>query len=146
MARPGLAEFHIEGLGQFRRALRDMGATLPHSLREYNVKAAKRIVDEARDNATKPQEQKAAKSLRASRSGSQVAVMLGDSKRYAFALGAEFGARRYNQFRAWRGNQWKHWEGGPGYFLHPAIRDVGHDVLDEYWQSIRRLHQQAFPD
>lgn len=145
MAR-GETQFHITGLKEFQRELKRLGDALPGSLRDYNVEAAKRIVDVAKGKATRPQQAKAAKSLRASRSASYVAVLLGDSSRYEFALGAEFGSRAYKQFPPWRGNQWQYWGGGPGYFLHPAIREVGEDVLEEYWDSIRGLANRAFPD
>lgn len=138
--------FHIEGLREFQAALANLTTALPNSLRDFNVEAANKIVDTAKEKAKRPQQAKAAKSLRASRSSKTVAVLLGDNGRYAFALGAEFGARQYRQFPPWRGNQWNSWGGGPGYFLHPAIREVGEDVLDEYWESIRGLASTAFPD
>lgn len=123
-----------------------MSEELPKSLREFNVHAAERVIETGREFAHTPQAHKAAESLRASKSASSVAILLGDNGRYAFARGAEWGARRYKQFPPWRGNQWMSWGGGPGYFLHPAIRTVGKDVLDEYWQSIRALRAQAFPE
>ena len=141
-------QFFIEGLSDFRRELARMGGSLPTSLRDANKQAANEIVETGQDKAASysAQAAKAAKSLRASRSSSYVAVLLGDAGRYAFALGAEFGSRRYRQFPPWRGNQWMNWGGGPGYFLHPDIREVGEDVLDEYWESIRTLAVRAFPD
>lgn len=138
-------QFHIVGLKDFSRELSRLGAALPVSLRELNENAADDIVEAGRDKARRPQQRKAAESLRASRSSSYVAVLLGDNSRYEFALGAEFGARRYRQFPPWRGNQWMSWGGGPGYFLHPAIREVGEDVLDKYWESIRGVAARAFP-
>lgn len=140
------AEFYVEGLTQFRTALTRMSDTLPKSLRDYNVTAANKIISEAKTRAgARAQSAKAAKSLRASRAASYVGIRLGDNGRYAFARGAEWGARRYAQFPPWRGNQWRSWDGGPGYFLHPAIRDVGQDVLEDYWLSIRSLIKEAFP-
>lgn len=140
------SEFTIQGLKEFQLALKNLGGSLPKSLREYNIKAATDIVERARGNADTPQQRKAAESLRASKSSSYVAVLLGNNGRYAFARGAEWGARKYKQFPPWRGNQWRSWEGGPGYFLHPAIREVGQTVLEKYWESIRALRAEAFPD
>jgi hypothetical protein len=139
-------QFVIEGLSQFQRELKKLGDAMPTSLRKLNEEAANKIVDTGREKARRPQQAKAAKSLRSSRSANYVAVLLGDSRKYAFALGSEFGSRRYKQFPPWRGNQWQSWGGGPGYFLHPAIREVGADILDEYWDSIRGLAARAFPD
>ncbi len=139
-------EFSIVGLRQFAAEVQKLGTALPKSLRDYNIDAAGDIVREGRARAHAPQQAKAAKSLRASRSSSHVAVLLGDNSRYAFARGAEWGARQFKQFPSWRGNQWQSWGGGPGYFLHPAIREVGETVLDKYWESIRALRAQAFPE
>lgn len=142
----GTVQAKIEGLKQFQQALAELGGALPESLRQFNIRAAEEIIGVARGKARRPQQALAAKSLRASRSASAVALFLGDNGRYAFARGAEWGARQYKQFPPWRGNQWKSWGGGPGYFLHPAIREVGQDVLDQYWESIRELRDRAFPD
>jgi septal ring factor EnvC (AmiA/AmiB activator) len=139
-------QFVIEGLSQFQRELKKLSGALPTSLRKLNEEAANKIVDTGREKARRPQQAKAAESLRASRSANYVAVLLGDSSKYEFALGSEFGARRYKQFPPWRGNQWQSWGGGPGYFLHPAIREVGTTILDDYWDSIRGLARRAFPD
>lgn len=137
----------VLGLRDFQRALGHMAGDLPTSLREYNIRAAEEIVEAGKARATTPQAHKAAEgSLRASKASSYVAVMLGDNRRYAFARGSEWGARRYRQFPPWRGNQWMSWGGGPGYFLHPAIREVGTRVIEEYWESIRHLWGRAFPE
>lgn len=136
----------VYGLRSFQKALAEVGADLPESLRRFNIRAAEQVVKVARDKATRPQQHKAAESLRATKSMSYAAVKLGDNKRYAFARGAEWGAKQYKQFPPWRGNQWEGWEGGPGYFLHPAVREVGTTVIEEYWASIRALRSRAFPD
>lgn len=142
-----MAEYEIQGLTAFRRALADMADSLPTSLRDYNVRAATEIVAEGKSRAGYArQAAKAAQSLRASRAAGYVAVMLGNNGVYAFARGTEFGALRYHQFPTWRGNQWSGWDPGPGYYLQPAIRDVGAHVVEEYWQSIRELALRAFPD
>ena len=139
-------EFQIVGLRDFQRALGEMAEALPTSLREYNRIAAEEIIEAAKGRATTPQANKAAESLRSSRSASYVAIYLGDNRKYAFAEGSEWGARQYKQFPPWRGNQWMSWGGGPGYFLHPAIREIGTQVVEELWESIRGLAYRAFPD
>lgn len=144
-SRGQLGYVEIVGLRKFNRELAQLGGALPKSLRDFNADAANEIVSTAKEKARRPQQAKAAESLRASRSAKHVAVLLGDNGRYEFAYGAEFGARAYKQFPPWRGNQWQSWGGGPGYFLHPAIREVGEDVLDNYWDSIRGLASKAFP-
>lgn len=61
-----------------------------------------------------------------------------------WALGAEFGAKRFKQFQPWTGNQWvdgrgEQWAGpekNVGYFLHPAIRDTRDEFLAEYERQL----------
>lgn len=136
----------VIGLRKFRADLKKISADLPDTLRTFNIYAAERIVTAAKSRAKTRQQAKAAKSLRAGKSGTEVSVRLGNNTTYAFARGAEWGARKYKQFPPWRGNQWRSWGGGPGYFLHPAIREVGDTVLEEYWESVRALRKRAFPD
>ena len=99
--------YEIVGLRQFQRALKQLGEEFPESLREFNVTAAEKIIAAAKERTHTRQEIKAAESLRAGRAVNAATVRLGDNRRYAFARGAEWGARKYRQFRPWRGNQWR---------------------------------------
>ena len=49
--------------------------------------------------------------------------------------------RGWNQFRPWRGNG-----EGAGYFLFPAIRQAGPEIVDLYGDALERLAAKAFPD
>lgn len=150
MGRTAPSEFYIEGLREFQRALARISAELPKSLRDFNVIAAEDIIriakEKAHDSPSPRQAIFATKSLRAWKTSGYAGISLGDNRRFAFARGTEWGARQYKQFPAWRGNQWMSWGGGPGYYLHPAIREEGPQVLMKYWESIRWLRDQAFPD
>lgn len=119
---------------------------MPSAVKDANIRAANRVVHAAKAEPDTAQEKKAAESLRAVRAAGFAGVRLGDEGIYAFALGAEFGSKRYGQFLDWRGNQHRGWGGGPGYFLHPAIRKEGRRILDLYWSEVRSTARRAFPD
>jgi len=137
----------IEGLRDFYNALRRVSDEYPATLVRANYDLAKGLVDKSRARARGEPgvARKAARSLRASRSASAAIVSAGGA-RYPYFWGAEFGALRYRQFQTWRGNQWGAWSGGPGYFLHPTIRDHAVELIEDYLSKLDRLHSQAFPD
>ena len=141
----GRAQFEIDGLSAFRRELRHLSGDLPDAVKDASVRAAQRLVTAGKSKAETAQEQKAAESLRAVRAASYVGVRLGREST-GFELGAEFGSKRYMQFLPWRGNQYAGWSGGPGYFLHPAIRQEGRRILDLYWREIAETARKAFPN
>ncbi|MEU3618847.1 hypothetical protein ABZ725_41970 [Streptomyces sp. NPDC006872] len=154
MAVEGLAG-NIEGLSQFTRALARAGADgVRQEVKEANFQAADKLADAAREKASglSRQQASAAQSLRATKTQNYAAVRLG-SKRKSFALGAEFGSVRRTRagriargFQEWRGNQFSGWSGGPGYFLHPTIREKGDQLIAEYRNNIDRLMAEAFPE
>lgn len=144
------AGFEVQGLKSFLKELKAVGAEYPAAVKQANFDAASQIVGIARGRAGAAgvvQSRRNAQSLKASRSGT-AAIVSGGGPRYPTFWGAEFGAKRWAQFKPWRGNQWRGWEGagGGGYFLHPTIRDRGPSILNEYVKTLRKLESQAFPD
>lgn len=135
----------VEGMGDFAKALRAASQSAPEALKRANYDLGSKIVKDGRRKASTRLEKKAAKSLRASRAASNVTVS-GGGARYPFFYGAEFGAKQFKQFKSWRGNQWGGWSGGPGYFLHPAIRANSVESLRIYWDRINEITDEAFPD
>lgn len=145
---------NVEGLAQFSRALARIGADgLRNEVKQANFDVADKLTVEAKELALSGGRQAAAaaRSLRATKTQNYAAVRLG-SARVPYALGAEFGTLKKTRrgvykrgFKRWRGNQWGGWSGGPGYFLHPAIRDKGPELINEYMQAIDRISQEAFP-
>lgn len=138
----------IEGLSGFVAALGRVDAKYPKQLRQNNAEVAKTITRFSKRKAAEyapshRTERKAAKSLR-SYSQSVAAVVEG-GRNTPFFYGAEFGATAYRQFLKWRGNQWRGWEGGPGYFLHPTIRDHADELIEEYADKLEQLYREAFP-
>jgi hypothetical protein len=146
---------NVEGLGQFTRALARIGADgLRDEVKQANYTVADKLADAAKSKAAglSRQQRAAAESLRATKTQNYAAIRLG-SARKPYALGAEFGAKKRTRrgrviagFRPWRGNQFSGWAGGPGYFLHPAIREKGPELINEYMQAIDRITQEAFPE
>ncbi len=136
----------VVGLRAFVKTLKEVDAKYPNQIRQANFDVARGIRDAARVRATTRLEKRVAlRGLRALRSRSEAAVILGGPNSPE-AFGAEFGARRYKQFRSWRGNQFGGWEGGPGYFLHPAIREEGPYLIREYAKRLDALAAEAFPE
>ncbi|MFJ5997543.1 hypothetical protein [Streptomyces sp. NPDC092370] len=146
---------NIEGLAQFSRALARIGADgLRDEVKQANFEVADKLTDAAKTKAAglTRQQRAAAESLRATKTQNYAAVRLG-SARKPYALGAEFGATRRTGtgriargFRPWRGNAFSGWSGGPGYFLHPAIREEGPELIEEYMRRIDEITQEAFPE
>jgi hypothetical protein len=148
----------IEGLAAFRKALAEVDRKWDRELAKYNFHIAEKLVKYAKGEADTRFSRSAAQSLRATRSAAAATVEGGRGKPFFFA--AEFGARRRSgwyarkryrdkgrdQFPEWRGNQFEGWEGGPGYFLHPAIRDHADSLIDEYERELDKLYGIAFPE
>lgn len=136
----------IEGLSDLRRALKAIGDEYPDQLKQANIALADGIVSGSlrRAAGVSPLANKAAKSLRAMKSAANASVR-GGGARYPYFFGAEFGSKRYRQFKAWRGNQFTP-GGQPGYFLHPTIREDSQQLLIKYREILDRLHATAFPE
>ncbi|MFD1083886.1 hypothetical protein [Micromonospora andamanensis] len=131
----------------FAKALKAVDSRFPKELREANFDLAAELArrSRVRANSEPGVARKAARSLRAARQAS-AAVVVGGGPRYPYFWGAEFGAKQYRQFQTWRGNQWGGWSGGPGYFLHPTIRQDARALVDEYMKRLDELTAEAFPE
>lgn len=145
---------NVEGLAQFTRALARAGADgTKQEVKQANFDVADKLTQAAKAKAggLSRQQAAAAQSLRATKTQNYAAVRLG-SARKPYALGAEFGSKKLTRngriargFKPWRGNQFNGWAGGPGYFLHPAIREEGPTLIREYMNHIDRMMSEAFP-
>jgi hypothetical protein len=146
---------NVEGLAQFTRALARAGADgAKQEVKQANFDVADKLTQAAKEkaNGLSRQQRAAADSLRATKTQNYAAVRLG-SARKPYALGAEFGAKKLTRngrvargFKPWRGNQFNGWEGGPGYFLHPSIREKGPALIREYMDKIEHMMSEAFPE
>lgn len=139
--------FEVGGLSDFARALKSLADTYPKELQQITYGLGRDLVLSARTKAAQDSRlsAKAAQSLRASRSTTSVTVS-GGGARAPYFYGAEFGSYRYKQFKTWRGNQFSGWSGGPGYFLHPAIRESGATIFHRYMDALDAISDRAFPD
>ncbi|MEV5080330.1 hypothetical protein AB0K74_16370 [Streptomyces sp. NPDC056159] len=146
---------NVEGLAQFTRALARAGADGARAeVKQANWEVADKLTQAAKSKAAglTRQQRAAAQSLRATKTVNYAAVRLG-SARKPYAMGAEFGAKKLTRrgrlargFKPWRGNQFNGWDGGPGYFLHPSIREKGPELIREYTNKIENMMSEAFPE
>lgn len=154
----------VIGLRDFQRELRKMGPAFPKKLRQQNYKIAKKVENRSKRKAQSlgGTKAKAAVSIRAVAEQRNASIRL-DGRKHPYALGAEFGTKRmtkgerlpggqrgprkfYGGFGPWRGNQWQAWgNSGVGYFLHPTIRDMREEIMDDYSDMVKRLAAEAFP-
>lgn len=136
----------VEGLAQFLKELKALGAGWPKELGQANKAAADVVVAGARTKAAQRggPAAHAAPSL-ASAARAREAVVTFGGRGHPEAMGAEFGSKRYRQFPSFLGNQWEGW-GGPGYVVGPAAREKGEAVETVYMAAITRIAARAFPD
>lgn len=133
---------NVAGLKDLSRELKAIDASWAKELAQAAKKAAQIIVTEARSRASSAGGvlAKAADSIAPGGTQRGGYVRLG-GPRWPYALGAEFGAKQYPQFKPWRGAD----ENG-GYALYPAIRDKTDEVTDAYGEMVGDLTRRAFPD
>ena len=139
----------VLGLRDFQRELRAVDTKLPRTLAVANKTAAEYVAERARRRAHSPGgvAAKSAPSIRAAGEQRRSKILIG-GKTWPYALGAEFGAKVYPQFKPWRGNQ--HDPGmepgsGVGYFLYPTIRETRDEYLEIYARAIDQVMRDAFP-
>jgi hypothetical protein len=125
----------VVGLAELQKDLRELDAALPRQLRLVNKEAADVVVDAALDKAHQlgGVAAHAAEALKSAAEQRRAVVTLGND-RHPEALGAEFGATKYRQFRAWRGSG-----DDAGYFLWPAIRETRDRVVQTFDEALGRL-------
>lgn len=139
-------KIEVQGLYEFLAQVKATAPEVAKQVADVNKKAADIVKDAAAAKAAGigSTAAKAAGSLATSKATRQASVRLG--RGMPFAFGAEFGAKRYNQFKPWTGNQWVKESGpagGVGYFLYPAIREQKAKVESEYMASMLALMRMA---
>lgn len=137
-----IGKVEVVGLRDFQRELRRVDKDLPKALRLVNLAAAEVVAADARSKASAlgGVAAKAGASVKAQAQQRAGIVRLGGN-RYPFAMGAEFGAIRYRQFKAWRGSG-----ADAGYFLYPAKRAKTPLVVAMYGDMVEDLAKKAFPN
>lgn len=139
-------KIEVEGLTEFLRTVKKTAPEVAPRVAETNKRAADIVRDTAKAKASNlgGVANKAAGSLATSKAMRQASIRLG--RGMPFAFGAEFGAKKYPQFKPWRGNQWVSTQGpanGVGYFLYPAIREERARVEAVYMAEIMMLMRDA---
>lgn len=126
------ASVKVEGLTELRNALKRLeDVESIGEITEALWAAADEIVDEARGRASSPMEKAMTSRLKKSRSRAKAAVIIGGKP---YDLGAEFGAKRWHQFKDWRGNDMN-----AGYAVFPAIRSKQDDLVDDLADVIKQV-------
>lgn len=160
-------KLEVQGLREFQRALALVADEYPEQIKQENVLLANRLKQKAqrRGAAQGGVVAKGARSLKVAQSSREAAIIggtTGSRTDRAVFFGAEFGSKRKTRgrkipvnahaspkqkhgFKPWRGNQFQGWAGGPGYFLHPTIRQDGPRALEAYMEALGRLESRAFP-
>lgn len=129
-----MAGTHIQiiGLKELRRDLRSWDRKAPRLVTAAHRKIAKEVKAAAQSKASSLGSV-AAKSAPAI---GHVATMTGagvklDGVKHPYALGAEFGALQYPQFKPWTGNSLD-----AGYFLYPTIRAKQSMIRETYSKTV----------
>lgn len=142
---PKRQSVHVEGLSDFQRELRRLrDSEIRKEMAAVNQAAAQVIVDAVRP--TSRQQAKVQGGIRAGKTFKAATVTTANTKRFPFAVGSFFGARRYRQFQPWIGNQWD-----PGdhvaasYGVPHAIASHLDEIIDTYGDRIEQLAAKAFP-
>jgi hypothetical protein len=126
----------VIGLQSVVRALRSFGKELARALDREQGKLADFILDKtvARGTSQGGALGKAARSGAYTGEGDQRAIdfrINGDE--FEYALGGEFGAIQYKQFKPWRGNQFTDpLAQNVGYALFPVLREEKEHILRAY--------------
>lgn len=141
MARARSDKVEIIGLADVQKALRAADPELAKQLRVRQKSIAEKVVAKAtaRGDALGGVAAKSTQALKA-KAEQRASKILLDGDKFPWALGGEFGGLGYPQFEPWKGNQYTDPLGQDvGYFLHPTLRDMRNDIIDEYEDMVRDL-------
>lgn len=128
MAAPE-AGFVVDGLTELIRDLRAVDRNLARSVTKgFKDAMSAQLKPTAQRNIGGQPVPKSAAMISAFGTQSEAGLKLHYS-RFPWAAGAEFGSRRFRQFRPWVGNQWTGAGQFPGYMIGPAFR-AHLDTLD----------------
>lgn len=126
----------IDGLAEFRRGLKQAQSDLPRALSEAHKKVANVVVAGAQPLLTsktgKPQG-----AVTIAASGTQGGAFI--KLRGGAAYGAEFGAKKYTQFKPHKGHT--------GYAVYPTVRSKRDEINGMYLDAVdEAVTKRAFPE
>jgi len=139
----------VKGLKELVSALKAADPALVKDLNKEHKKVADEVVSKAQGAASSlgGVAGKSADALKARGNQAGASIVLDASGGFPFAFGAEFGAKRFHQFKPWRGNQYEDpLEQGVGYFLHPTLRGMKTEIMDGYESLIEKTLNQIAKD
>lgn len=136
---------YVEGLREFRKAIKDVSDDLPKELRKGLKTIAEVIAGRTRQafEAGPGVAPKVAGSVKARAQQAGASVQFGGPA-VPFAWGAEFGGQRRpttKQFQPWRGSG-----NSAGYMFYPTVRVEREHLADDVAELIDRLTHEAFPN
>lgn len=154
----------VEGLKEFRAALRQLGPEWGRMLSKAHRTIAKRAAAAAQSRARGigAQQQRMAGSIKGSGTQTSASVRVAQSTRYPYASVAfwgqtkrtgwyarlwAMGVRGAAQSLPWVGNDWEVGAHGQGpYAINDAIADELPSIMADYSRMLDDLFQKAFPD
>lgn len=126
--------FVVEGLTDLIRDLRAVDRTIPAAVyKGFKAEMTSRLLPTARAAAGNQPVPKSSGMITVYATQREAGLRLRYSQ-FPWAAGAEFGSRKYRQFRPWVGNQWTGSGQFPGYMIGPAFRrhlgDLDGSIVD----------------
>lgn len=135
----------VDNLGAFLAHLDRYKRELKPVINDSAYKATREVESDSKGRAAAVGRQalRAAATIHTIRNASSVLLRAGDG--LPFFFGAEFGSKRYGQFKPWRGNQSANpFEGGAGYFLFPSFRADEEDYLTSFRKGVLDMVSDTF--
>lgn len=131
----------IDGLRELNKALKAIGPEAQKELKEASKQVATFVAADAKAAAYSlgGVAGHVAPSIAAVGGVNGAGVAFGGAA-YPMAMGAEFGAYQFKQFKPWRGNG-----SGAGYFVYPSIRQDADRIVTEFTDAVDRIIDKRFP-
>lgn len=163
MPTPKGAQVRVEGLDEFRKALRQLGPSWGRALGKVHRGVSKQVALRARSNAASvgAQQARSAGAIRWSGTAAAARITTTQGGRYPFANPAFWGQIKRTGFYAdlwartrsgraqalpWVGSDWSVGVKGEGpYAINDAIADEMPRIVGEYGRQLDDLFKQAFP-
>ena len=136
---------NVQGLREFRTAIRRVGPDMPKALQQENKAVAGEVAGQARAayvSVYTSRSGRGAGSIRGLATQTRAQVAIGGA-RTPYMLGLEFGSNRFPQFRPWSGPA-PRGRGSRGKFLYPALRAALPGLVQRYAQAIDKVAARAF--
>lgn len=137
----------IEGLTEFRNALKHISGEIPKMLRDELKEAGRAAEFAAVRNYSRRFTSRSGKtinSIKLRATPTSVALAFG-GPRFAWVKGQEFGSNKWSlrQFAPWTGRLGR---GSKGRVVWPAVREEGEQMIEELHDRLNKVARRAYPD